>query len=134
MRKLVTLSPALALLALSGCGGSWGGPPTINPYAGDWSGVWTETVRSETGSLTWTVLGNGALSGTYTIGADSWDCTGTVSNGGGVNVTLDLAGAPRSIVATGNMTRIGPEILLNLSYRDLGNNRYFVTSTLSPGD
>lgn len=91
MRTLQILTLlVLLLLAAAGCGGS-----LLSPFAGTYSGNWTQASPSDSGTATVFVLPGGSLSGTLHDTGNNADYTvnGSISDTGVVNATLTPNGA-----------------------------------------
>jgi len=67
-RQLLTAIAAIGLFAaLQGCGGTTGGLTGINtnPYQGQYSGTWTGSPSTNTGTAQITIAQNGVTTGTF---------------------------------------------------------------------
>ena len=92
MRKVFLCMVLLGFLA--GCGG---GSSDNNPFAGSWSGTWTDATTTDSGTLALTISNSGSVTGTVAITAPSSSAasgtvTGTVNSGGQLNATYNYSG------------------------------------------
>lgn len=95
MRRVLSCFVLIWLIA--GCGG---GAANNNPFAGTWTGKWTDSTAATTGTLALTITNSGGISGTVTNTTASTNASvvGTVNAGGQVNATYEYSGAPETEV------------------------------------
>jgi hypothetical protein len=90
-RFLVFLALITVIPALCGCGGTASSP---SPFAGHWTGTWSDAGNSQSGQLQGNVAFDGAMAGT--ISNDTLVANGTfsgsISPDGSVHVTIVYAG------------------------------------------
>lgn len=77
---------ALSVLALflTGCGSGGSSSPSV--YAGSWDGIYQ--AGSETGAIAVVVNSKGRFTGTYTDSVGGGSVSGTISNGGTVDLGM----------------------------------------------
>lgn len=81
----------LALIVImSGCGGSMGSAIMPSPFAGQWTGAWSNSANGQNGTMNVTIGTNGTLTGTVNNATQQAPGTvdGTVRSTGQMNVTL----------------------------------------------
>lgn len=114
MKRLV---PLLFAVSLFGCGGGGSSPivPTINPFAGSYSGSYNDSLITSPGTTTFTVANSGVVNGTLSDSTDgNGTFTGTISNYGLVNGSFSYPSIGTNTVS-GTLTLSGTALSGTLS-------------------
>ncbi|MDE2126084.1 MAG: hypothetical protein KGJ62_05800 [Armatimonadetes bacterium] len=90
-RSLGLLTLALACALLAGCGAAASLFSSPSPFVGTWSGAFTESSASRTGTLSMTVTKAGLVAGILTTNANvTGPVTGQIVGSGAATITMAL--------------------------------------------
>ena len=120
-RSLGFLTLGLACVLLAGCGAASSLFSTTSPFVGTWSGTFTESSASRTGTLSMTVTKAGLVAGFLTINTTTTgDVTGQIVNSGAATLNIGLPND--SFVSKGTVAINGIQQLKG-NFQDTGGNQ-----------
>lgn len=121
----------LAGLLTAGCGTGTHTANLPSPFVGEWAGTWSDTGRSDSGAMNFTVAADGTVVGDleFLSVADTGDLTGTVGFDGRVSGAGDFA--VDDITYNGTVTKDNDELVVLFNYTYRGTT-YFGSARLTP--
>lgn len=116
---------ASVIFVTSGCGG---GGSNNSPFAGTWTGPWTDSGNAQTGTLNVTVNNAGSLTGSIsnTTTGQNGAATGSISSGGTIAATYTY---PSQTYTTTGTVAIGGNGHLTGTVQEFSSGVLFGTAT-----
>ena len=119
--KVIWAGAVLASFVLGGCGGASGTGITNSPFAGNYSGTWSNTTSGANGPATITVTTSGVFTGTFHDNVTSTDesVDAVIDNLGNVSGSIVVPG-PTVLTLTGPLGFVSPNLTGTLTETSSG--------------